>query len=414
MVGAAFLGALILLAAVPHWRYHITDNLMLLSGQITSQRGVTSDNIRLGMSAAFSGSARELGRGMQMGMQAWFNEVNERGGIHGRRIELHALDDGYEPGTTLQNINQFLDPQRGTFALIGNVGTPTTKAILPTVLDNDLLLFGTFSGAQLLRNDPPDRYVFNYRASYAEETAALVHYFVKVAGMNPQRIAVLYQNDSYGRDGLSGVANAVDEYGVHPGTLITATYRRNSAQVADAVATLRPHIPELEGIIIIGTYLASARFINMMRVNGYNGRFANVSFVGAAALAEELKSTDSQKGAGVIVSQVVPLYDSHASGVLRYHSAMAKHFPNEPLDFVSLEGFVVAQLFCHALEKAGRYFTTESLIAELHQLRDLDLGIGNPLGFHESDHQASHQVWGTVIDENGAFKALDLQRIQLE
>lgn len=403
-----------IVSAVPNWRYAIEDHLMLMSGQITPQRGISADRIRLGMSAAFSGSARELGRAMQMGMQAYFNEVNARGGIHGRTIELHALDDGYEPSATLQNLNQFLDAEHGAFALIGNVGTPTTKAILPTVLDHDMLLFGTFSGARLLRNDPPDNTVFNYRASYAEETAALVHYFVKVAGMNPNRIAVFYQNDSYGRDGLSGVANAIAQYGVSPGALISASYQRNTAQVVDAIATLRPHIPELEGVIIIGTYLASARFINLMRVNGYSGQFANVSFVGAAALAEELKSTDDRKGAGVIVSQVVPLYDAHATGVLRYRNAMAKHFPNEPLDFVSLEGFVVAQLFCHALEKAGRHFTTESLIATLESLHDLDLGIGKPLGFHESDHQASHQVWGTVIDENGHFRALDLERIQLE
>lgn len=411
---ALILLTMTILSSVPHWRYPLEDRLMLMSGHITPQRGISADRIRLGMSAAFSGSARELGRSLQMGMQAYFNEVNAQGGIHGRTIELHALDDGYEPSATLQNLHHFLDPERGAFALIGHVGTPTTKAILPLVLEQKLLLFGTFSGAQVLRNDPPDRYVFNYRASYAEETAALVHYFVKVMGLDPRRIAVFHQNDSYGRDGLSGVANAIAEYGVAPGTLITATYQRNTAQVVDAIATLRPHIPELQAIIIIGTYLASARFINLMRVNGYDGQFANVSFVGAAALAEELKSTDMQRGAGVIVSQVVPLYDAHASGVLRYRQAMAKHFPNEPLDFVSLEGFVVAQLFCHALEKAGRHFSTESLIDTLESIRALDLGIGRPLGFHKSDHQASHQVWGTVIDTNGRFKTLDLERIQLE
>lgn len=413
-VAGLLLLAGVVLAAVPQWRYQIADQLMLATGQFSPQRGISRDSIRLGMSAPFSGGARELGRSMQMGMQAWFNEVNAAGGIHGRRIELHALDDGYEPGTTLMNLNHFLDPERGSFALIGNVGTPTTKAILPTLLERDILLFGTFSGARLLRQDPPDRNVFNYRASYAEETAALVHYFVKVVGLNPRQIGVLYQNDSYGLDGLSGVANAVADYGVAANALVSASYRRNTTQVGDAVNAMRPHFAELKAVIIIGTYLASARFINQMRAEGYDGQFANVSFVGATALAEELRSSDPARGAGVIVSQVVPPHDGHAVGVLRYREAMARHFPNEPLDSVSLEGFVVAQLFCHALARAGRYFSTDSLIQTLHRLGEVDVGIGKPLGFSTADHQASHQVWGIVLDENGHYRPLDLERIQLE
>lgn len=411
--------ALVLIActvvyAIPTWRYTVLDQVMYDSGLAHPQRGVSHNEIHLGMSAAFSGSARELGRAMRMGMQAYFNEVNDQGGIHGRRLNLYSLDDGYEPNKALANIANFLDQDKGVFALIGNVGTPTSKAILPETLKNELLLFGPFSGAQLLRNEPPDRYVFNYRASYAEETAAIVHYFVKILEMNPNNIAVFYQDDSFGRDGLSGVSNAIASYGVDIHDLPTATYQRNTTRVMDAIALFRPLIPKLEGVIVIGTYPASARFTKLMAINGYQGRIANVSFVGAAALAEELRESESNQGEGIIVSQVVPMYDAYATGVLEYQKAMKQYFPSESPGFVSLEGYVTAKLFCLALANAGRYFDTEEVINKLEKLQNIDLGIGKPLSFSASDHQASHQVWGSVINKDGQFEALDLEKIQVE
>lgn len=410
---AAVVLAMVMLV-VPSSRYGVSDQVMYGLGLAQPQRGILSDRIRLGMSAAFSGSARELGRSMRMGMEAYFKQLNENGGVNGRHIELYSLDDGYEPGRALANMENWLDANEGVFGLIGNVGTPTSKAILPSVLDNRLLMFGTFSGAGLLRNDPPDRYVFNYRASYAEETAAIVHYFVKVLEMNPKHIGVFYQNDSFGLDGLTGVANAVSQYGATIEDLSTATYERNSARVMDALALLRPNLQTLEGIVIVGTYHASARFTKLLQLNGYQGRIANVSFVGAAALAEELKESELNQGAGVIVSQVVPMYDSHASGVLEYQQAMARYYPSEPLGFVSLEGYVTAKLFSLALKKTGRYFSTEELIGVLESMDQVDLGIGRPVSFSASDHQGSHQVWGSVIGKDGTFNALDFEKIQLQ
>lgn len=398
----------------PGWRYSISDHIMYSSGLAQPQRGISHDQIKVGMSAAFSGSARELGRAMRIGMKAYFKQVNDEGGIHGRKLDLYALDDGYEPAQAKHNVNAFLDQESGVFALLGNVGTPTSKAILPEVLSNQLLLFGPFSGAQLLRNNPPDRYVFNYRASYAEETTALVHYFVKILEMDPKNIAVFYQNDSFGRDGLAGVSNAIAQYGVDIHDIQTATYARNTTRVMDAIALFRPLIPSLEGVIVIGTYPASARFTKLMAINGYKGRIANVSFVGAAALAEELKESESNSGEGIIVSQVVPMYDAYATGVLEYQSAMKRYYPSESPGFVSLEGYVVARLFCLALQKSGRYFDGEEVINRLEKLQDIDFGIGHPLSFSASDHQASHQVWGSVINSEGRFESLDLQKIQAQ
>ncbi|MBA57161.1 MAG: serine/threonine protein kinase [Pseudomonadales bacterium] len=404
----------IVIYAIPAWRYSTGDKIMYATGLAKPQRGISSGTIKLGMTAAFSGSARELGRAMRIGMQAYFKTVNDRGGIHGRQLELYSLDDGYDPPRARKNLESLLDQEDGAFALLGNVGTPTSKAILPEILRSKTLLFGTFSGAQLLRNDPPDRYVFNYRASYAEETAALVHYFVKILEMNPGNIAVFYQNDSFGKDGLAGVSNAIAQYGVDIHDLKTASYERNSTQVMDALALFRPMIPTLEGVIVIGAYPASARFTKLMTMNGYQGRIANVSFVGAKALAEELRESEISNGEGVIVSQVVPIYDGYSTGVLEYQEAMKQYFPSEPTGFVSLEGYVVARLFCLALENSGRYFDTEEVINKLEKLQNVDFGIGHPLSFSASDHQASHQVWGSVINKDGNYDALDLEKIEVQ
>ena len=411
-VVALLLGVAILYS-VPAWRYAVLDPVMYATGLATPQRGIDSRHIRLGMSAAFSGSARELGRATRIGIEACFHEVNAKGGVHGRKLELEPLDDAYEPQRAKANLAALLDQQQGAFALIGNLGTPTARAVLPDLLKNRVLLFGPVSGANLLRKDPPDRYVFNYRASYAEETAAIVHYFVGVLGMQPDNIAVFHQNDSYGRDGLAGVANALLHYNVPIERIQKASYRRNTAQVERAVMELRPHLHALQGIVIVATYPASAEFTRQIRMAGFRGRIANVSFVGSLSLAEQLREVEGDIANGVIVSQVVPMPDAYATGVLEYRAALERHFPGEPAGFGSLEGYIVARLLVHALEREGRYFTVESLVERLEQIRNLDLGIGSTLSFSKSDHQASHRVWGSVINAQGEFEALDLDKVDL-
>lgn len=413
-IAASFLFVLIMLAsviyAVPNWRYHISDGFMLFTGAIVPQRGIDTHTIHLGMSAAFSGSAKELGRSMQIGVEAYIKQVNDAGGIHGRNIELMSLDDGYEPAQAVANMESFLDKKNGVFALIGNVGTPTSKAILPTILDEEIILFGAFSGAELLRLHPPDRYIFNYRASYAQETAAIIHYFVKIKGIDPRDTAVFYQDDSFGRDGLSGVANALFEYDVHVEQIVTATYQRNTRQVTSALDHMKPYLDRLKAIVIVGTYSASAEFTEKMRLAGYKGEFANVSFVGSRALAELFQEMGGNIGKGVIVSQVVPMYDAHATGVLNYHKALKTYFPSEPPNFISLEGYISASIFIEALRRAGRYFTTESLVNTLESIQGLDLGVGTDISFSSLDHQASRRVWGSMINETGNFVPLDLEK----
>ncbi len=384
--------------ALDTWHYSILGNDM--------PRGISANEINIGMSAAFSGSAREIGQSMRNGINAAIKSANAEGGIHGRNLNLLSVDDGYEPEKAVENLAGFLQPD-GVFAMLGNVGTPTAKAILPQALENKLVVFGTFSGASVLRQDPPDRYVFNYRASYSEETSTLIHYFVGIEKIDPKNIAVFYQNDSFGRDGLKGVEHALREYDVSKDEIIQASYQRNTNLVDDAIVRLRPHIENIEAIVLISTYAASASFTQVIREEGYTGKLANVSFVGARALVERLQEK-GQDPEGIIISQVVPPYNSFSTGVLKYRNAMDTYFPGEQHNFISLEGYIAATLFIEALEKTGRYTTSEELVDTFEAMEGHDLGLGQVLSFSPSNHQASHRVWGSVVNAQGEFDHLEL------
>ena len=398
-------------ALYPPVKYTITDFYAYNIQGNTPPRGVTATQIRLGMSAAFSGSAREIGQAMKIGINAYLKTMNEQGGIHGRTIQLTDIDDGYEPEKALKNISHFVDNEKGVLAMLGNVGTPTAKAILPIAMDNQMIVFGTFSGASLLRNNPPDRYVFNYRASYAEETSALIHYYIGQEKIAPDRIAVFYQNDSYGLDGLSGVERALHEYDIDKNNIVKANYTRNTAIVENPVNYFSRQLTHIEAIILVSTYAASAEFVHQMRKAGYAGKFANVSFVGSRALAERLQEL-GESPKDIIISQVVPPFDGYATGVLAYREALQRYYPNEQPNYISLEGYIAAAIFVKALQDAGRYFSNESLIDTIESIDNYDPGIGAQISFNRSNHQASQRVWGSAISSNGKFTTIELEPYQ--
>jgi ABC-type branched-subunit amino acid transport system substrate-binding protein len=372
-------------------------------------RGVTDNEIRFGISAPFTGSAKELGNQMKLGVQTAFNLINDAGGIHGRQLKLVTADDGYEPTRTAETMQQLYEKEQ-VFGFIGNVGTPTAVVGLPYALERKMLFFGAFTGASLLRRDPPDRYVFNYRASYAEETDAVVRYLVKVRGLRPDQIAVFAQQDAYGDSGFAGVAKAMRALGGgDESAILRLNYKRNTVDVDDAVARLRAHKIPLKAIVMVPTYRAAAKFIEKTRDLYPTMIYTNVSFVGSTALADELMLLGPRYANGVIVTQVVPAVDSYASTVLKYKTALAKYFPGAPPDYVSLEGYVAGSVLLEGLKRVGPQLDTEKLVEALETVRDFDMGLGAPISFGPTEHQGSHKVWGTQLNEYGRYQAIDLQ-----
>jgi branched-chain amino acid transport system substrate-binding protein len=370
--------------------------------------GITDTEIVFGMAAPLSGGNRELGQGMRAGLEAAFGAVNDEGGVHGRRLRLVALDDGYDPSRTLPAMRQLVEEQ-GVFAVVGNVGTPTAAVALPYSRERKVLFFGAFTGGDLLRTTPPERYVFNFRPSYAEETAAATRFLVGVRRVDPRRIAVFAQEDELGASGLRGVVEALAESGVSADEIPRFGYRRNTTEVAGAVAALGERAGEVDAVVIIATYRPAAAFIRRAREAGLTPIFTSISAVDASSLAEDLASAGLPSGGEVVVTQVVPLATSRSPGAVRYREALERHAPASRLGPVSFEGWIVGRLLVEGLRRAGRELDTEKLVAALHGIGGLDLGIGARVGFSPTEHQASRKVFGVILQRDGSYRQVALE-----
>ena len=371
-------------------------------------RGVTDREIRFGMSANLSGAAKENGRQMKLGIDLAFNRVNDAGGVNGRMLKLIVADDGYEPARTAENMKQLCDKDQ-VFGFIGNTGTPNAAVSVPYALERRMLFFGAFTGASVVRHDPPDRYVFNYRPSYAEETDAAVRYLVKIRRIPPRQIAVFAQSDPFGDAGFSGVAKAFRGLGLGDNAVLRLNYQRNTIDVDDAVNQLKAQRVPIKAVVMVATYRAAAKFVEKTRDFFPGMIYTNVSAVGATTLAEELTLLGPRYANGVIVTQVVPAVSGYSSIVLEYKNALAKYFPGEAPDYSSLEGYISANVLIQALKRAGPQFDTEKLVDVLENTSNLDLGLGTALNFGRGEHQASHKVWGTALDEGGKYQAVEFE-----
>ncbi|HKO47201.1 MAG TPA: ABC transporter substrate-binding protein [Polyangiaceae bacterium] len=395
----------------------------------TPAQGITPTEITLGMSAVFSGPTRQLGENMKLGLETAFWAANQQGGVHGRKLTLIALDDGYEASRVVGTMRELIE-QRRVFAVVGNVGTPTSALAAPYASQQKTVFFGAFTGAPVLRQDPPDRYVFNYRASYREETAATIAYLTQVQKLPIEQIVVFAQDDSFGDAGYDGVAKAVRLLGRTNRDVLRVGYKRNSSDVDAALAqvvryndqseavhvanstdVIRVQKHPVKAVVMVATYRAASKFIQKLREVPRLGKplFFNVSFVGTEALADDLKSTNPSLCSNVFVTQVVPPFASGSTGVRRYREVLAKYQPQAQPGFVSLEGFIVGSTFVEALQQAGASLNTERLVDTLEQFKAVDLGFGAQLSFSLSEHQGSHKVWGTRLDENCAVLPADLE-----
>src|SRR6266571_5804164 len=323
--------------------------------------GVTTSTILIGESAAFSGPASELGNEMRAGAMAYFRTVNAAGGVNGRKIEVRQLDDGYESDRAAANTKKLIDD--GVFLLFGYVGTPTSNASKPIFTAARVPFVGPFTGAESLRN-PLNRYIFNIRASYYDETDKIVG---QMTGQTLDKIAVFYQNDDYGKAGLAGVERGMQKRNLK--IVATGTVERNTTDVAAAVASIGKADPQ--AVIMISAYKSCAAFIKAMRAAGHNPQFMNVSFVGSKALAKETGAA----GRGVAISQVMPFpWNIGVPVVKEYQQLVEAATGKQEYSFGSLEGFIAAKVLVEGLRRAGNDLTREKFISAMETIRDFDFG----------------------------------------
>ena len=356
--------------------------------------GVYDDRVLFGQSAAFSGPAKQLGSGMKLGIDAAFNTANQAGGVHGRELQLLSLDDTYEPEAAIANTTSLIEDY-SVFALIGAVGTPTSRSAVPIAAAAGVPYVAPFTGAAFLRDAELDN-VVNLRASYFQETEEMVAQLTGPMGLD--RIAVMYQDDSFGRAGYQGVRQALDRREMEP--VAVGLYPRNTTSVKTGLFDLRQGEPE--AVILIGAYQPVAALIAWARHIEMNPVFMTISFVGSNALAQELGSV----GEGVFVTQVVPFpTDDSLPIVGNYIKALEHHAPDATPGFVSLEGYLAGRLAIAGLDSCGREVDRQCFLDGLLQAEAIDLD-GFQLQFGEQDNQGSDAVFLTVIGQDGRYQPI--------
>ena len=375
--------------------------------ETTANPGVFDDRVLFGQSAAFSGPAARLGSAMKLGIEAAFYEANQRGGVHGRQLELMSLDDAYEPEDAVVNTTRLIEEEK-VFALIGAVGTPTSRSATPVALEAGVPYIAPFTGAEFLR----DKEVFldnvvNVRASYYQETEEMVERLQK--DLLIDRIAVMYQDDSFGRAGYRGVRRALERRGLEP--VAVGLYPRNTTSVKTGLLDLRAGNPQ--AVVLIGAYKPVAELIAWARYTDMEAIFMTVSFVGSNALAEEL----GDDGEGVYVTQVVPfptgravpIVDSYLRALSEYDSylrALPEYTGSPDPGFVSLEGYLAGRLAIAGLQECGREVDRTCFIDSFRQSESIDID-GFQLQYGDRDNQGSESVFLTVIGEDGAYRPVE-------
>ncbi len=358
--------------------------------------------ILLGMSTALTGPASDLGKHVRQGVEVCLAEVNEGGGIRGRPVRLIVYDDGYEPTRTVPNVRRLLEVDR-VLAMIGNVGTPTAVATAPLASNYRTLFFAPYTGAAVVRREPPERYVINYRASYAEETAAIIAYLVERRGIRPDQIALFTQADAYGDAGYAGSVQALRRYGLARDARVPhGRYRRNTLDVEGALAELLDVTEEPKAVVMVGAYAPSAKLVRLAHSVGFDPIFCSVSFVGAESLVDAL----GDEGAEVIVAQVVPHHAGESAAARQYRSALACYGGGASPSFAGFEGYIAGQILAEGLRRVDGPLTRDAVVDSLESMGEYDIGLGFPISLSGADHQASHRVWLTVL-RNGEILSLE-------
>ncbi|MBI2792412.1 MAG: ABC transporter substrate-binding protein [Gammaproteobacteria bacterium] len=351
------------------------------------------------MSTALSGPSQTLGQEVKRGINVYFSKVNANGGVDGRKLILIALDDQYEPHQTGINMRHLADNHQ-VLAVIGNVGTPTAEISVPIANEKKLLLFGAFSGAQVLHKIPPNRYVINFRSSYESEMQEIIQGLLSI-DIKPEEIAFLLQNDAYGMAGYQGAISALKRAGFDNTEKLPITrYTRNTLNVENAVANMMDASIVPKAIIMIGVHSPIAKFIKLASKEFPDAIFLNVSFVGSTALARDLAGTNEK----VIVTQVMPDLDAPLPAIDEYRKDLKKYGDGANPDYISLEGYLCAKLFVMGLYLASEKnaLTREGIIDAFEKMRNVDIGIDEKIYFDKNDHEALKTVRPTIL-KNGNF-----------
>ena len=386
-----------------HTRWCTAPLLVFVLGMVISSAwaetpGVTSSSILIGSCSALDGPARFLGSQTVLGATAYLHSVNDQGGVLGRKVQLVAHDDGYDPEKAPTCFNRMAS--EGVFALGFFVGTPTAKVYVPMAQEAKIPVVGLFTGAQMLY-EPLKHYIINVRASYYDETREQVDRLWEV---NVRKIGVIYQNDAFGKAVLEGVKLALEKH--HSTPAAVGTFERNTLDVDAGLKDVMAAHPQ--AVVVVGPYAPVAAIVKKAHAADWRPRFLTVSFVGTEEFIKEAGS-DAE---GTIITQVVPPYDhTDYPTIALYRKCLQKYYPSTPLSFVSLEGFVDAMVVVEGLKRAGDDLTREKFITAIESIHDMNVGLGPmlTLNYSATDHKGFERVYPTVVRNGQPVSITDWQ-----
>jgi len=358
--------------------------------------GVTDNSILVGSCSALDGPARFLGNQTVLGATTYLHSINDDGGVFGRKVQLLAFDDGYDPEKAPACFKRMT--KEAVFALGFFVGTPTAKVYVPMAQDEKIPVVGLFTGAQMLY-EPLKHYIINVRASYYDETREQVD---KLWSVNVRKIGILYQDDAFGKAVLDGVKLALQKHNATPVGL--GTFPRNTLDVTAGLKEVMAAHPQ--AVVVVGPYAPVAAIVKQAHSSGWRPQFLTVSFVGTEAFIKEA-GLDAE---GTIITQVVPPYDrTDYPTVALYRQSLTKYYPDTPPSFVSLEGFVDAMVLVEGLKRAGKDLSREKFITAIESIHEMNVGMGSKLilDYGPNDHKGFDNVYPTIVRNGQAVLLTD-------
>ncbi len=360
----------------------------LSSPQGNDTVGISESEIRIGVSAALSGPAAFLGNELIKGSRLYIDKINEEGGLYGRKIRLVIYDDTYEPKIALENTIRLIERDK-VFILFDYVGTPTAKAVLKKINDSRIPIVGLFTGAEFLRT-PFQPFVFNVRASYYDEAIVMVDRWI---AEGKKRFALFKQNDAFGQAVEDGAELALARHNLELGTI--ATYERGKLPDEKAVKSIVNAKPE--GVIMVGTNFALAKFVDMAYKAGLKStEYYTVSFVGSEAFAHDLKMLGVSDSVPIYVTQVVPPPDALDHAISKeFSDFFLKAYPNQQKSYVALEGYVNAKILVEGIKRCGKNLSRSRLRYYLEKMEDFDLGANMSVRISPSFHSFFDGVYIT-------------------
>ena len=367
----------------------------IFGAPVSAEPGISASEIVLGQSCDITGPINEVGTNLRDGALTYFNYINMMGGIHGRKIRLITRDDQYNVSRCRGNTANLIDIE-GVFLLFGYGGTPTSKAVVPMAMAKGVPYFAPYTGAEFLRT-PVNPLVFNIRASYFQETEAIVDKLYSEKGI--KRISVFYMKGAYGQAGLAGVEKVLAKH-----SLLLHSKASYEVGTGDATAAARQLIAEKpEAVIIVGTAEPAADLIVKMRAAGSKAYFINISPVGGEKLAMKL----GNEGIGVMITQVVPFpYYKRSPLIKEYHTLTRQFFPDGETSFTGLEGFMAAKALCKILQTIPGDITRTKFVQVARSQDKVDLG-GVSFSFNPHKHLVAKDVFFTQIVPGGFVQPIN-------